>query len=105
MLEHTLSNAFEAALNPTYFELVNESHGHNVAKGSETHFRTIIVSDAFHGLSRVRRHQLVYQAAADALAQGVHALAMQCFTPDEWANSPIRLSSPPCHGGMKRESK
>ena len=105
MLERILSQALEAALNATQFELVNESHGHNVAKGSETHFRAVVVSEAFIGLSRVRRHQLVYQAAAIALEQGVHALAMQCFTPAEWSDSPSRLSSPPCLGGMKKESR
>ena len=61
--------------------------------------------DAFDGLSRVKRHQLVYKAADEALKLGVHALAMQCFTESEWADSPERLSSPPCHGGMKKDPR
>ena len=44
---------------------------HNVPKNSETHFRLVIVSDVFDGLSRVKRHQLVYKAADEALKQGI----------------------------------
>jgi len=104
MLETLLNQALADALTPTHLEIENESHGHNVPKNSETHFRVVVVSQAFAGLGRVKRHQLVYKAASEALARGVHALAMQCFTPEEWASDPMRLSSPPCHGGMKRES-
>ena len=87
-LETLLKNSLATALNPSVLELENESHGHNVPKHSETHFRLVIVSEHFDGLSRVKRHQLVYKAADDALKQGVHALAMQCFTESEWAESP-----------------
>ncbi len=104
-LETLLKNSLATALNPSMLELENESHGHNVPKHSETHFRLVIVSEHFQGLSRVKRHQLVYKAADDALKQGVHALAMQCFTESEWAESPARLTSPPCKGGMKKDPR
>jgi stress-induced morphogen len=105
MLEALLQTALTDALAPDHLEIENESHGHNVPKNSETHFRIVVVSDAFEGLGRVKRHQLVYKAADEALNRGVHALAMQCFTPAEWVSNPARLASPPCHGGMKKESK
>lgn len=104
-LETLLKNSLATALNPSVLELENESHGHNVPKHSETHFRLVIVSEHFDGLSRVKRHQLVYKAADDALKQGVHALAMQCFTESEWDESPARLTSPPCKGGMKKDPR
>ena len=104
-LETLLKKSLATALNPSMLELENESHGHNVPKHSETHFRLVIVSEHFQGLSRVKRHQLVYKAADDALKQGVHALAMQCFTESEWAESPVRLTSPPCKGGMKKDPR
>lgn len=34
-------------LNPSYIEVINESYMHNVPKGSETHFKVIVVSDLF----------------------------------------------------------
>ncbi len=105
MLETLLKTALTEALSPLVLEIDNESHGHNVPKNSETHFRVMLVSEAFVGLNRVKRHQLVYKAASAALEQGVHALAMQCFTPEEWDQSPERLSSPPCRGGMTKESR
>lgn len=103
-LENLLRESLVSSLNPTVLDLENESHGHNVPVNSETHFRLIVVSLAFEGLSPVRRHRLVYKACDQALKQGVHALAMQCFTESEWANDPARLKSPPCKGGMKKIS-
>ena len=100
-LEKFLKESLIDSLNPKVLDLENESHGHNVPKNSETHFRLVIVSKAFEGLSRVKRHQLVYRAADRALKQGIHALAMQCFTEFEWANNPEFLQSPPCKGGMR----
>jgi BolA protein len=41
--------------------------------------------DAFAGKPRVARHRLVYDALADELRQGIHALAIKAFTPEEFA--------------------
>ena len=100
ILESLLTKLINDALRPSFFELENESHAHNVPINSETHFRLVIVSEAFDGLSRVKRHQLVYKACLTLLSQGVHALAMQCFTEVEWDGGPERLVSPRCRGGM-----
>ena len=59
ILENLLRESLVLALNPSFCDLDNESHGHNVPENSETHFRLVIVSDVFDGLSRVKRHQLV----------------------------------------------
>jgi stress-induced morphogen len=32
-----------------HFDVVNESHKHNVPNGSESHFNVLVVSDAFEG--------------------------------------------------------
>ena len=32
-----------------HLDVVNESHKHNVPKGSESHFNLLVVSDAFEG--------------------------------------------------------
>lgn len=49
------------------------------------HFEALIVSPAFAGLARVRRHQLVYAALGDRMREEVHALSMHTLTPAEWA--------------------
>lgn len=89
----------ESALGPAHLEVANESHMHSVPKGSETHFKVVIVADRFEGLSAVKRHQLVYGALADELRGGVHALAITSRTPAEWAARPEANVSPLCHGG------
>ena len=105
ILEILLRNALMKSLDPSVLDLENESHGHNVPKNSETHFRLVVVSQMFEGLSRVKRHQLVYKVAHEALEKGVHALAMQCFTESEWAEDPQCFRSPPCRGGMKKDNR
>lgn len=94
------------ALSPAHLEVVNESHMHSVPPGSETHFKVVIVSSLFEGLSSVKRHQLVYGALKDELAKktahgGIHALAITSRTPDEWEASPQANVSPLCASKSK----
>ena len=51
--------------------------------GDGAHFEARIVSSAFEGLSRVRRHQLVYAALGDRMREEIHALSMTTLTPAE----------------------
>ncbi len=51
--------------------------------GDGDHYRARIVSAAFTGLSRVRRHQLVNKALADVLGGTLHALALETVAPGE----------------------
>jgi len=72
-----IENALRAKLPVTHLAL----------DGDGRHFELLIVSDAFVGLSRVRRHQAVYGALGDAMRDElVHALTMQTLTAAEWAN-------------------
>ena len=59
-------------------------------RGDGHHFEALIVSRAFEGQSRVRRHQLVYAALADRMRDEIHALSMRTLTPDEWRAGPGR---------------
>jgi acid stress-induced BolA-like protein IbaG/YrbA len=53
--------------------------------GDGRHFQALIVSEAFEGLTKVRRHQLVYGALGDRMREEIHALSMTTLTPAEWA--------------------
>ncbi|MBZ4200686.1 MAG: BolA/IbaG family iron-sulfur metabolism protein [Methylotenera sp.] len=53
-----------------------------------THFDAVVVSSAFVGKNRVQQHQLVYAALGDRMREEIHALSMQTFTPEQWANKP-----------------
>jgi BolA protein len=76
-----------AALAPQRLDIVDESHKHAGHAGArpegESHFRVLVVSDRFEGLSRVARQRLVYGALADELASDIHALAIEAKTPAE----------------------
>ena len=58
---------------------------HVEVRGDGAHFEAIVVSPHFQGLTRVRRHQLVYAALGDRMREEIHALSMQTLSPDEWA--------------------
>jgi acid stress-induced BolA-like protein IbaG/YrbA len=52
--------------------------------GDGHHFETTIVSAAFHGLNRIKRHQLVYQILGKRMEAEIHALSMKIYSPEEW---------------------
>jgi acid stress-induced BolA-like protein IbaG/YrbA len=58
---------------------------HLEVRGDGHHFEALIVSAQFEGLSRIRRHQLVYGALGERMRDEIHALSMTTLTPSEWA--------------------
>ena len=58
---------------------------HLEVEGDGRHFFATIVSAAFEGQPRVRRHQQVYAALGDRMREQIHALSMKTLTPAEWA--------------------
>lgn len=75
------------SLRPTRLDVVNESHlhaGHRSSPGTgESHFRVLIVSEAFAGKSRVERHRIVNDLLSNELKNAVHALAIKACAPGE----------------------
>uniref|UniRef100_A0A6B0UXD2 Putative transcriptional regulator bola n=1 Tax=Ixodes ricinus TaxID=34613 RepID=A0A6B0UXD2_IXORI len=124
-VQRRMEEKLSKALNPTELSVENESHMHNVPKGSETHFRVTVVSASFEGKSLVQapkvpwwahhgtiddhllivemQHALVYGAVKEELQNPVHALAIETSTPAKWKGQ--TKQSPPCLGGMKSETK
>jgi stress-induced morphogen len=49
--------------------------------GDGDHYSAIVVSEAFRGLSRVKQHQLVYDALKGKMGGELHALALQTSAP------------------------
>lgn len=49
--------------------------------GDGDHYRARIVSQAFAGLSRVRQHQLVFEAMKGKVGGELHALAVETSAP------------------------
>jgi len=100
-IEDDIIEKLQQALQPSHLEVINESHMHNVPPGSESHFKVVVVSDAFAGKMLLARHRLINQALAEELEGPIHALALHTMTPEEWAEKGATPASPPCMGGGK----
>lgn len=86
-LERQLREKLMIGLKPVRIDVINESEkhaGHRSSPGTgESHFRVLVVSEKFAGVSRVDRHRMVNQLIAAELAGGVHALALSTYAPGE----------------------
>lgn len=87
-----------AALAPRHLQVLDESHMHS--RGTETHYKAVLVSEQFEGLNSVKRHQKVYATLGDLMGQ-FHALALHTYTPQEWEKVGVAPASPTCAGGSK----
>ena len=80
-----------AALAPVVsIQITDDSAQHAGHAGASAggHFSVTIVAAAFAGKARVARHRMVYDALADAMQRGIHALAITAYTPEEFALLP-----------------
>src|SRR5258708_11345150 len=80
-----------AALAPVAsIQITDDSAKHAGHAGASAggHFSVTIVAAAFAGKARVARHRMVYDALADAMQRGIHALAITAYTPEEFALLP-----------------
>lgn len=97
-IEQKLQNAMQ----PDFLEVLNESHMHNVAPGSESHFKVTLVSSQFNGKMLIARHRLINGILAEELNGKIHALALHTLTPDEYFERAGKVAeSPLCMGGGK----
>lgn len=98
-----IEDKLAGAISLEHMEVINESDRHNVPRGSESHFKLVLVSDEFTDESLLNRHRRINGLLAEELATGVHALSIHAYTTEEWkertGTSPV---SPPCLGGSKR---
>lgn len=101
-VEHVIRTKLSEKLEPSVLDIINESYMHNVPKGSESHFRVVIVSDQFDGIKLLERHRLVQDILSEELASQIHALSIQAKTPTQWAKSQKVDASPHCLGGSKK---
>ena len=105
-IEAVIEEKLLAAFSPIHLDVINESDQHNVAPGSESHFKVIIVSEDFEGERLIKRHRAINALLATELADNIHALALHTYTEHEWENYYAKNTplSPKCLGGGKKAS-
>ncbi|WP_045858802.1 BolA family protein [Teredinibacter purpureus] len=97
-----IEQKIKQALSPEVLHVENESHMHSVPENSETHFKLTVVARCFEGVLPVKRHQQIYGLLAEELANGVHALSLHLYTPQQWAQREGAVPvSPDCAGASK----
>ena len=99
-MQRALVVALQRALAPTHLAIENESHRHAGPPGRESHFKVLIVSQAFVDKPPLARHRMVHAAVAEAGgALPVHALSISAVTPTQWAAGAGLHATPACAGG------
>lgn len=97
MIQAQITAKLTDAFSPQVLEVENESHKHRSDHGAESHFRVVLVSQAFEGLRLIARHRAINELLAYELANDIHALALHTFTPEEWEKKGQQANrSPAC---------
>lgn len=82
-----ITSLLEQKFQPTYLALKDESSRHaehiEGSDGTETHYQLTIESPSFNGLSKVKRHRMIYEAIGGEFAGGLHAFAINAYAPGE----------------------
>ncbi len=96
LLENKLREQFAIS----YLQVINESHRHHVPRGSESHFKVTLVSEAFANQKLIARHRLVNECLKELLEGPIHALALHTYTSEEWQKRQEQTpQTPNCVGG------
>lgn len=86
-MDDLIKRLIEENLHPSHMELINESFKHAGHAGDngtgQTHYKLIVVSDMFEGMSRVERHKHVMLILEGAFETGLHALSLELYTPQQ----------------------
>ncbi len=102
-IQSTIEEKLASEFSADHLQVENESHMHNVAPGSESHFKVTIVSALFNDQMLIKRHRMVNKTLQQELQQ-IHALALHTLTPQEWELRSGKVAdSPKCRGGGKNQ--
>ena len=72
-------------LDPLRIEIEDETWKHegHAASGGGGHFKLLVVSDRFSGLSLISRNRLVFDMLKDLMQTDIHALSVKARTVQE----------------------
>lgn len=79
-----IQKRLETELSPDSLKIVDESHlhvGHAGSREGKGHFKIVISTHQFEGISLIERHKLVYGALASLMETDIHALSIETHIP------------------------
>jgi len=53
-------------------------------RNDQVHLEAIVISPLFIGVSLVKQHRMVMQPLNEHFNEGLHALALKTYTPEQW---------------------
>ncbi|MBP9841298.1 MAG: BolA family transcriptional regulator [Simkaniaceae bacterium] len=53
-------------------------------RGDGIHLEAIVISPLFEGMSLLKRQRIVMSALKELFENGLHALALKTYTPEQW---------------------
>ncbi len=65
---------------------------HQQSQGKGGHFKLLVVSNDFIGMSQVARHRKIYEALHMMTSSPIHALAISTMTEEEWKQHHVHQS-------------
>ena len=90
-------------LKPVSLTVDDESSNHHVPVGAQTHFKVTLVSARFEGLTRIARHRFVNSLLTQEFSNGLHALSLHLYTPEEADKKGVNPpASPSCRDGFNK---
>ena len=106
MIQEVIERKLNASFSPIYLQVTNESYMHNVAPGSESHFKVVIVSEQFEGQKLLARHRSVNHSLADRFRKPHTCLSYPyIYKKSEWHELRDGApASPNCAGGEKNSA-
>ena len=76
-----IETKLRTSFSPTHLEVIDESNlhaGHSGARpGGETHFKIVMTTKSFKGLSRIDRQRSVHKVLRLELEERIHALSLE----------------------------
>ena len=92
-----IKTSLQQNLHNAKLNLIDESHMHHNATNRQSHFKLIIVWQGFAQSSAVSRHRQIYSLLDSEFKNGLKALALHCYTPNEYSKVlDNQISSPLC---------
>ncbi len=83
-MQREIEARLREALAAVHVEVEDESRLHAGHGATGGHYRAVVVSERFAGLSRVAAQRLVYGALGEWMDGPIHAFAVRTLTPEQW---------------------